>query len=141
MNTIRERSDAVVEKLRLPSRNTCVFHRAEQIADAIFEEFRNDYRVIIVTLGGIFGSYHTGDRVKCEESKRHLDDWRASKSRHSEATVHFDPPGMGYGAPCPLDAIAEVIILKPGEQLSKEMVESAIENAAKFHEALAASEN
>ena len=89
--------------------------------------------VVVLTKGGIFGETFHGEVGACE---RHVRVLRRMMAETPNDRIRFNPPGFGFGAPCPVDAIKDVIILGPDEDIPESWLEEHDASLSQFHGAL-----
>lgn len=92
------------------------------------------FNVAVVTHGGVAGHFNSFEtREKADEI---VEDMLRLLEEQPDAKTCFSPFGMGSGAPLPLRAVKAWVVVGPGEKLSDDVVEEAVECARKFREAL-----
>lgn len=105
------------------------------------DEKPDRYGVVIITKGGISGLYREGTMAECLQYKDRIMRYMAEEQAdRQDRRIHFDPFGMGMGAPCPVGAIKNIIIMAPGDPFPEEEAEKHIAHATRFHEELAKAE-
>ncbi len=93
-----------------------------------------EYAVIVVTHGGVAGIFNMTETR--EKGDSIVEQMQRLSVEQPDARSVFDPFGMGSGAPLPLCAVKAWVVLGPGEKLSDDVIEKAVECSNKFHEAL-----
>jgi hypothetical protein len=92
------------------------------------------FGVLVVTHGGVSGLF---DMVETREKGEELvEQMLRLEKEQPDAKTTFSPFGMGSGAPLPLRAVKAWSVLGPGEKLSDDVIEKAVECAKKFRQAI-----
>ncbi len=92
------------------------------------------FNLAVVTHGGVAG--HFNSYATREEADDVVEVMLRLLEERPDAKTCFSPFGMGSGAPLPLRAVKAWVVVGPGEKLSDEVVEEAVECAKKFRQAL-----
>lgn len=96
------------------------------------------FGVLVVTHGGVAGIFNMTETR--EEGEAIAEQMQRLAEEQPDARSCFNPFGMGSGAPLPLRAVKAWVVLGPGEKLSDDVIEKAVDCAVKFRQAISQGE-